>query len=153
MTSATWMLGAVRAAVGVSVATVLMAMPASGQSAVDFTVSGNSTVRGWTCTVRGTAQVTTGSGAAVRGFASGVGAVTFSPTHVVHVRAGSARRPKRRWQAQEHSVGPGQRPGQAAWRSCSHSEPRRRPALDSLGSSPSVVATDGDRTSPATAPP
>lgn len=54
------------------------AVPAAAQSAMDFTVSGNSTIRGWTCTVRGTAQVTAGSGAAVRGFASGVQAVTLT---------------------------------------------------------------------------
>jgi hypothetical protein len=33
---------------------------AAQQATVDFTVSGNSTIRGWTCTVPGTAQVTTG---------------------------------------------------------------------------------------------
>ena len=42
------------------------------QSSVDFTVSGTSTVRGWTCEVTGSAQVTAGSGAAVRGLADGV---------------------------------------------------------------------------------
>ncbi|MBM4183981.1 MAG: YceI family protein [Gemmatimonadetes bacterium] len=48
------------------------------QSTFDFTVSGNSTVRSWTCTVRGAAQVTTGSGAAVRGFDSGVAGVALT---------------------------------------------------------------------------
>jgi polyisoprenoid-binding protein YceI len=58
---------------------MLAAAPAGAQqSAVDFTVSGNSTIRGWTCAVRGTAQVTSGSGAAVRGFASGVRAATLT---------------------------------------------------------------------------
>ncbi|MEQ1855784.1 MAG: YceI family protein [Longimicrobiales bacterium] len=57
---------------------VLAPQPSAAQSSVDFTVSGSSTVRGWTCTVRGTAQVSTGSGAAVRGFASGVSAVTLT---------------------------------------------------------------------------
>jgi polyisoprenoid-binding protein YceI len=52
---------------------------AAGQgSTIDFTVSGGSTVRGWACTVRGTGQVTPGSGAAVRGFDRGVGAATLT---------------------------------------------------------------------------
>jgi polyisoprenoid-binding protein YceI len=54
------------------------AVPAAAQSTIDFTVSGTSTVRGWTCTVRGTAQVTTGSGAAARGFDRGVGTATIT---------------------------------------------------------------------------
>lgn len=45
---------------------------AAQQGAIDFTVSGGSTVRGWTCTVKGNAQVTSGSGAAARGFDRGV---------------------------------------------------------------------------------
>jgi len=53
---------------------------AAQQSSVDFTVSGNSTVRGWTCTVRGTGQVTPGSASAVRGFDSGVQAATLTVT-------------------------------------------------------------------------
>ena len=52
--------------------------PAAAQSAVEFTVSGNSTVRSWTCHVRGTAQVERGSGAAVRGFDSGVRTATLT---------------------------------------------------------------------------
>jgi polyisoprenoid-binding protein YceI len=48
------------------------------QSPVDFSVSGNSTVRSWTCHVRGTAQVTTGSAAAVRGFDGGVQTATLT---------------------------------------------------------------------------
>lgn len=51
---------------------------AAQQSTFDFTVSGNSTIRSWTCTVKGSAQVTAGSGAAVRGFDRGVGAVTLT---------------------------------------------------------------------------
>jgi len=50
----------------------LPAAPASAQSNIAFTVSGNSTVRGWTCTVQGSAQITRGSGAPVRGFDQGV---------------------------------------------------------------------------------
>lgn len=44
------------------------------QSNLDFTVSGTSTIRGWTCTVKGTMTVTPGPGGgpAVPGFANGV---------------------------------------------------------------------------------
>lgn len=52
--------------------------PAAAQSTVGFTVSGNSTIRSWTCTVQGTAEVTPGSAAAVRGFDSGVQAATLT---------------------------------------------------------------------------
>ncbi len=48
------------------------------RSSVDFTVSGTSTVRGWTCEVAGSAEVTAGSGAAVRGLADGVQAATLT---------------------------------------------------------------------------
>jgi polyisoprenoid-binding protein YceI len=51
---------------------------AAQQGTIDFTVSGNSTVRGWTCTVKGSAQVTSGSGAAARGFDRGVQAATIT---------------------------------------------------------------------------
>ena len=51
---------------------------AAQQSTVAFTVSGNSTVRGWTCTVPGTAQVTAGSATPVRGLAGGVQAATLT---------------------------------------------------------------------------
>jgi len=40
---------------------LMQAGPASAQSSIDFTVSGTSTVRGWTCEVTGSVQVTTGS--------------------------------------------------------------------------------------------
>ncbi len=58
----------------VSVALALLAgSPAAAQpSTVEFTVSGTSTVRGWTCSVRGTARVTPGSSAPAPGFAAGV---------------------------------------------------------------------------------
>ncbi len=52
--------------------------PASAQSSVDFTVSGTSTVRGWTCTVTGSARVTAGSSTPVRGLADGVQAATLT---------------------------------------------------------------------------
>jgi polyisoprenoid-binding protein YceI len=58
--------------------TFLLAGPLSAQSPVAFTVSGNSTVRGWTCTVQGSAEITRGSGAAVRGFDQGVQAVVLT---------------------------------------------------------------------------
>ena len=51
---------------------------AAQQGTIDFTVSGGSTVRGWTCTVKGTAQITTGSGAAARGFDRGVQSVDLT---------------------------------------------------------------------------
>ncbi len=57
---------------------LLQADQASAQGSVDFTVSGTSTVRGWTCEVTGSAQVTVGSGAAVRGLADGVQAATLT---------------------------------------------------------------------------
>lgn len=51
---------------------------AAQQSSVAFTVSGNSTIRGWTCTVPGTAQITPGSATPVRGLADGVQAATLT---------------------------------------------------------------------------
>ena len=64
------------------VAGVCLAMfdgaPAAAQSAIDFTVSGTSTIRGWTCSVSGTAEVASGSGAPAPGFASGVQGVTLT---------------------------------------------------------------------------
>ncbi len=59
--------------------TLLQAGPASAQrSSVDFTVSGTSTVRGWTCSVTGSARVTAGSSTPVRGLADGVQAATLT---------------------------------------------------------------------------
>ena len=58
---------------------LLQAGSASAQrSSVDFTVSGTSTVRGWTCSVTGSAQVTVGSSTPVRGLANGVQAATLT---------------------------------------------------------------------------
>ena len=52
---------------------LLQGPPAAAQpSTVHFTVSGTSTIRGWTCTVSGTAQVTPGSSEPAPGFATGV---------------------------------------------------------------------------------
>jgi polyisoprenoid-binding protein YceI len=50
---------------------------AAQQGTVDFTVSGGSTVRGWTCTVKGSAQITPG-GTAARGFDRGVQTATLT---------------------------------------------------------------------------
>ena len=58
---------------------LLQAGPASAhRSSVDFTVSGTSTVRGWTCSVTGSARVTVGSSTPVRGLADGVQAATLT---------------------------------------------------------------------------
>ncbi len=58
---------------------LLQADQASAQrSSVDFTVSGTSTVRGWTCEVTGSAQVTVGSATPVRGLADGVQEATLT---------------------------------------------------------------------------
>ena len=58
---------------------LLAGSPAAAQpSAVDFTVSGTSTVRGWTCSVQGTAQVTPGSAAPAPGFDAGVQSATLT---------------------------------------------------------------------------
>ena len=52
---------------------LLAGSPAAAQpSNVDFTVSGTSTVRGWTCSVSGTAAVAPGSSTPAPGFADGV---------------------------------------------------------------------------------
>ena len=47
-------------------------------STVAFDVSGTSTVRGWTCSVDGAAQVTTGGSASVSGFDDGVQTATLT---------------------------------------------------------------------------
>ncbi len=52
---------------------LLVGSPAAAQpSTVEFTVSGTSTIRGWTCTVSGTAEVAPGSSSPAPGFAEGV---------------------------------------------------------------------------------
>jgi polyisoprenoid-binding protein YceI len=52
---------------------VLAAAPAAAQSTIDFTISGSSTVRNWTCNAQGTVAVTPATGgAAVPGFPAGV---------------------------------------------------------------------------------
>ena len=58
---------------------LLAGSPATAQqSNVDFTVSGTSTVRGWTCSVSGMAQVTPGSSTPAPGFAAGVQSATLT---------------------------------------------------------------------------
>ena len=70
----------VRFATAVAFALALLAgSPAAAQpSNVDFTVSGTSTVRGWTCTVSGTARVTPGASAPAPGFDAGVQSATLT---------------------------------------------------------------------------
>jgi polyisoprenoid-binding protein YceI len=56
-----------------------LAQPAAApQPNIDFSVSGTSTVRGWTCTAKGVIAVTPGKGAAVPGFATGVETATVT---------------------------------------------------------------------------
>jgi len=58
---------------------LLQAGPAGAQgSSVNFTVSGTSTVRGWTCSVTGSARVTVGSSTPVPGLGDGVEAATLT---------------------------------------------------------------------------
>ncbi len=64
---------------GIAGLALLQGGPVAAQrSNVDFTVSGTSTIRGWTCSVTGTAQVTVGSSTPVRGLANGVRTATLS---------------------------------------------------------------------------
>ena len=58
---------------------LLTGSPAAAQpSAVEFTVSGTSTIRGWTCSVQGTAEVTPGSSTPAPGFDAGVRSATLT---------------------------------------------------------------------------
>ena len=57
---------------------LLLGATSSAQSEVHFTVSGTSTIRGWTCEVAGTTEVTPGSATPARGFSSGVQAATLT---------------------------------------------------------------------------
>ena len=72
--------GPVRVVVAVLAGLALLqgAPAAAQQSRVDFSVSGRSTIRGWTCSVSGTAQVTPGSSAPVPGFDTGVQTATLT---------------------------------------------------------------------------
>ena len=60
------------AIVGAALLPWLAAPAIAQQPGIDFSVSGTSTVRGWTCTAKGTVAVTPGKGAAAPGFAAGV---------------------------------------------------------------------------------
>ncbi len=66
------------AAVAVALALLAGSPAAAQQSTVDFTVSGTSTVRGWTCSVSGTAEVTPGSSTPAPGFTAGVQSATLT---------------------------------------------------------------------------
>jgi polyisoprenoid-binding protein YceI len=71
----------IQMALGVGLVGLALGQPAAvaaQQSTVEFTVSGSSTIRGWSCSVTGTAQVTTGSSPAARGFAEGVQAAALT---------------------------------------------------------------------------
>jgi polyisoprenoid-binding protein YceI len=58
---------------------LLQVATASAQSTVDFTVSGSSTVRNWTCSAQGVVAVTPGTAATpAPGFATGVQAATVT---------------------------------------------------------------------------
>ena len=64
---------------GIAGLALLQGGPVAAQrSNVDFKVSGTSTIRGWTCTVTGTAQVTAGSSTPVPGLDGGVQTATLS---------------------------------------------------------------------------
>ena len=65
-------------AVAVGLALLAGSPAAAQQSTVEFTVSGTSTVRGWTCSVGGTAEVTPGSSTPAPGFAGGVQSATLT---------------------------------------------------------------------------
>ena len=58
---------------------LLPAAPAVAQSSgVEFAVSGTSTIRGWTCSVSGSAEVTPGASAPVPGFDTGIQTATLT---------------------------------------------------------------------------
>ena len=57
---------------------LLAGAEAAAQSTVEFTVSGTSTVRGWTCSVSGTADVASGSSTPAPGFDAGVQSATLT---------------------------------------------------------------------------
>jgi polyisoprenoid-binding protein YceI len=62
-----------------SVGLAILPRPAIAQQPnVDFSVSGTSTIRGWTCTVKGVMAATPGSGKAAPGFPNGVQTATVT---------------------------------------------------------------------------
>ena len=72
--------GPVRFVVAVLAGLALLqgAPAAAQQSRIDFSVSGRSTIRGWTCSVSGTAEVTPGGSEPAPGFSAGVRAATLT---------------------------------------------------------------------------
>lgn len=67
------------ASLGAGLVTLSAASAHAQQPNVDFTVSGTSTIRGWTCSAKGVVAVTPATGApAVPGFASGVQSATVT---------------------------------------------------------------------------
>jgi polyisoprenoid-binding protein YceI len=66
-------------------AALVLALPVSGraQSAptFDFTITGTSTIRGWTCSAKGTVAITQGGGPAAPGFPTGVKSVVLTVPH------------------------------------------------------------------------
>ena len=72
--------GLVRLGIVVFASLVLLqgAPAAAQQSRIDFSVSGRSTIRGWTCSVSGTAEVTPGASEPAPGFSAGVQAATLT---------------------------------------------------------------------------
>lgn len=68
-----------RLCVAVVLGLAAAAAAAAQTSTVDFTISGSSTVRNWTCTAQGTVAVTAATaGTAVPGFATGVQSATVT---------------------------------------------------------------------------
>lgn len=66
-------------ATALSVGLATLPCPAIAQQPnVDFSVSGTSTIRGWTCTVKGVMTATPGSGKAAPGFPNGVQTATVT---------------------------------------------------------------------------
>src|SRR5690606_34664991 len=63
-----------RVAVGVA---LLLPVNAAAQSTIEFSVSGTSTIRAWTCTVQGQVALT-GTGQAVPGLPNGLQAATLT---------------------------------------------------------------------------
>jgi len=66
-------------ATALAIGLAILPRPAIAQQPnVDFSVSGTSTIRGWTCTVKGVMAATPGSGKAAPGFPNGVQTATVT---------------------------------------------------------------------------
>jgi polyisoprenoid-binding protein YceI len=73
------MAASLRRAAGFCALISWLSLPAAAQEPnIEFTVSGTSTVRGWTCSAKGVIAVTQGKGAPVPGFAKGVETATIT---------------------------------------------------------------------------